>query len=87
MSKKKKLQPDDYIPQISGIVSEELGIDSDEILKPELRLIDDLHADEDHLAFIVVEIENTLMITIPDCAEEKFTTVKDIYDCVAQVLA
>jgi acyl carrier protein len=83
--KNKKRALDDCKKTVDSILIEELGIQNDEELVPSLE-IQALNPDPDDLVYIVVRLEDELEITIPDGAEEKFKTIKDIYDCVERLI-
>jgi acyl carrier protein len=83
MARKRKIP--DHRETIDAILIDELDIECDDILVPSARLIEDLNGDADAPVYIAVRLENELEIELPDGAEEKFITVKDVYDCISRI--
>lgn len=63
--------------KVKGIVVEQLGT-SEELVTMEATLIDDLSADSLDIVELVMSIEETFEIEIPDEAAEKIVTVGDV---------
>lgn len=61
---------------VSKIIAEQLGIDASEI-RPESRLIEDLHADSLDIVELVMDVEEKFDIEIPDDSLAKMKTVGD----------
>lgn len=62
--------------KIQGIIAEVLNIDASKI-EPETTFVDDLGADSLDVLQIVMAIEDTFDIKIPDDATDKIVTVSD----------
>ena len=67
--------------KIQDIISEVLGVEKNEITM-ESNLTDDLNADSLDALDIVTEIEEKLLVKIPDEDFTKFATVKDIVEYI-----
>lgn len=67
---------------IKEIISNHLGIDTDEITR-ESYLQDDLNADPLTLADLIVSIEDEFKVEIPLDESQKFQKVEDIIDYIA----
>ena len=65
----------DVEAEVKKIISEQLGIDEDEIT-PDSHFADDLEADSLDTVELVMAFEEEFDITIPDEIAEKITTVK-----------
>jgi acyl carrier protein len=81
---RRKPTAEDQKEIIDLILSEELELEAYDSLLPSAKLAS-FDPDPDAIAFIIVRLEDDLLITIPDGAEEKLVTVKDVYDCVARI--
>ncbi len=62
--------------QVIGIISEQLGIDEEEV-KLEASFVDDLGADSLDIVELVMALEEEYGIEIPDEDAEKIKTVQD----------
>ncbi|WP_067780506.1 acyl carrier protein [Actinomyces vulturis] len=62
---------------VVGIISEESGVDADQITD-ETKLAEDLDIDSLGLLTIATQVEQELDITIEDSAATSFTTVSDV---------
>ncbi len=62
--------------QVIGIISEQLGLDEEEI-KLEASFVDDLGADSLDIVELVMALEEEYGIEIPDEDAEKIKTVQD----------
>jgi acyl carrier protein len=69
-------QPNKLEEQVSKIVVEQLGATRDEIV-PEASFIDDLGADSLDIVELVMAMEETFDIEIPDEDAEKIQTIGD----------
>lgn len=67
--------------KIQKIISEQLGIDSDEI-KLESSFIDDLGADSLDIVELIMALETEFDIEIPDEEAEKVKTVGDVVEYI-----
>ncbi len=64
------------LEKVTEIVSEQLGVDSSDVL-PDSRFVEDLKADSLDVVELVMEFEDEFSITIPDDDYEKILTVGD----------
>lgn len=67
--------------KVIGIVSEQLGVPSEEVSRSS-SFVDDLKADSLDVVELVMEFEDEFEITIPDEDYEKITTVGDAIDYI-----
>lgn len=67
--------------KVIEIVSEQLGVDKDEINRPS-SFVADLKADSLDVVELVMEFEDNFGITIPDDDYEKIQTVGDAVDYI-----
>jgi acyl carrier protein len=72
--------------QVSDIIVEQLGITKSEIV-PEASFIDDLGADSLDIVELVMAMEETFDIEIPDDDAEKIQTIGDAFSYVKERLA
>ena len=63
--------------QLKTMIADQLGVSEDEV-KPETRLKEDLKADSATVMMLVMDIENEFDIEIEDDAIEKVKTVADL---------
>ena len=63
--------------QLKTMIADQLGVSEDEV-KPETRLKEDLTADSATVMMLVMDIENEFDIEIEDDAIEKVKTVADL---------
>jgi len=66
---------DDILTKVQGIVSEQLGVDKEEV-KPEASFANDLGADSLDTVELVMALEEEFDIEIPDEAAEGIATVE-----------
>jgi len=64
------------LEKVTGIVSEQLGVEEDKVLA-ESSFVEDLKADSLDVVELVMEFEDEFSITIPDDDYEKILTVGD----------
>ncbi|MCA9116362.1 MAG: acyl carrier protein [Planctomycetaceae bacterium] len=69
--------------KVVGIVSEQLSVPREEVLRPS-SFIDDLKADSLDVVELVMEFEDEFEITIPEDDYEKIRTVGDAIDYIQQ---
>lgn len=62
--------------RVTGIVVEQLGLDSDKV-HPESKFVDDLGADSLDTVELVMALEEEFDIEIPDEEAEKITTLRE----------
>lgn len=67
--------------KVKNIISEQLGIDADEI-KMESSFIDDLGADSLDVVELIMALETEFDLEIPDEEAEKISTVGDVVDYI-----
>ena len=67
--------------KIKQIIAEQLGLSEDEV-KLEASLVDDLGADSLDIVELVMAMEEEFEMEIPDEDAERIVTVKDILDYV-----
>ena len=71
--------------RVSEIIVEQLGITKEEIV-PEASFIDDLGADSLDIVELVMAMEETFDIEIPDDDAEKIQTIGDAFSYVKERL-
>ena len=65
------------LDQLKGMVAEQLGVSENEV-KPESRLKEDLGADRASVMMLVMDVESEFGIEVEDDAIEKVKTVADM---------
>ena len=63
--------------KLKGMIADQLGVSEDEV-KPEARLKEDLKADSASVMMLVMDIESEFEIEVEDDAIEKVKTVADM---------
>lgn len=63
--------------RLREIVANQLGVDQDEVV-PEARILDDLGADSLDVVELVMALEESFDIIVPDEDVESLTTVADV---------
>ncbi|MCP5326220.1 MAG: acyl carrier protein [Oceanospirillaceae bacterium] len=76
----------DIQQRLFNVVSEQLGVEVDKIT-PASRFIEDLGADSLDTVELIMAIEEQLDIEIQDSEAEKFFTVQDVLDYIANHVA
>jgi acyl carrier protein len=71
----------DIIGEVKRVIQEQLDVEEASI-KPDSRFIDDLGADSLAIVELVLKLEETFGITIPDTESEKIRTVQDAIDYI-----
>jgi len=71
------------LERVTDIVSEQLGVDKDELSK-DTSFVNDLGADSLDTVELVMELEEEFDINIPDDAAEKIQTVGQAVDFIDQ---
>lgn len=69
--------------RVTDIVSEQLGVDKDNV-SPETSFVNDLGADSLDTVELVMELEEEFDINIPDDAAEKIQTVGQAVEFIEQ---
>lgn len=77
---------DDLLARLREIVSKQLGVELSEVV-PEARILDDLGADSLDVVELVMALEETYDIIVPDEDAEGLQTVADIQAYIAQKTA
>jgi acyl carrier protein len=72
--------------KVIDIIADKLGIEK-ETITPESHVIDDLGADSLDVVELIMALEETFDIEIPDEDAEKIRTVQDIFDYIDRVVA
>jgi acyl carrier protein len=67
--------------KVKDIISDQLGIDADEI-SMESSFIDDLGADSLDIVELIMSLESEFDLEIPDEDAEKITLVSDVVDYI-----
>lgn len=70
--------------KIKDIVIEQLGIEDPDSIQMDTNMIKDLEADSLYVIEVIMAIEEEFDIEIPDEDAEKFTTMEDIVNYVAE---
>ena len=65
------------LEKLKGMVAEQLGVSEDEV-KPESRLKEDLQADSASVMMLVMDVESEFGIEVEDDAIETVKTVADM---------
>ena len=65
------------LDQLKGMVAEQLGVSENEV-KPESRLKEDLGSDSASVMMLVMDVESEFGIEVEDDAIEKVKTVADM---------
>jgi acyl carrier protein len=73
----------DIMSEVKRVIQEQLDVDPASITT-ESRFIDDLGADSLAIVELVLKLEETFQITIPDSESEKIRTVKDAISYIQQ---
>jgi acyl carrier protein len=71
--------------KVIGIVSEQMGVDKDEVT-PETSFINDLNADSLDTVELVMEFEDEFDMSIPDEEAEKIQTVGAAIDYITKIM-
>jgi acyl carrier protein len=83
MGASEKLIDSDLAVRIRALVAEQLGVDPSE-LSPDANILEDLGADSLDVVEMVMAIEETFDIEIPDEDAEAIRTVGDVESYVSQ---
>ena len=70
--------------KIRDIVAEQLGVDADKVTM-ESSFVDDLGADSLDIVELVMALEETFGVEIPDSEAEKISTVGDVVEYVKNI--
>ena len=67
--------------RVRNLVAEQLGVDLAEV-RPDAHILDDLGADSLDVVELVMALEESFDIEIPDSAVEGLRTIADVEDCL-----
>jgi acyl carrier protein len=76
----------ELVGRICSLVADQLGVDVAEIT-PEASILDDLGADSLDIVELVMSLEDTFDIEVPDEEVEGMRTIGDIQQCVLSHVA
>ena len=76
----------DLAARLKDIVANQLGVDQGEVV-PEARILDDLGADSLDVVELVMALEETFDIVVPDEDVEGLETVADVQSYIASKTA
>jgi len=76
----------ELVQQVRGLIAEQLGVDAAE-MTAEANILDDLGADSLDVVELVMAIEETFDIEIPDDDAEGIRTIGDVESYVIKRLA
>jgi acyl carrier protein len=74
---------DDIMSKVRRVIQEQLDVE-DSRIKPESRFVDDLGADSLAIVELVLKLEETFGVTIPETESEKIRTVQDAVNYIQQ---
>ena len=72
--------------KLKGMIADQLGVSEDEV-KPEARLKEDLKADSASVMMLVMDIESEFEIEVEDDAIEKVKTVADMVKYIEEKMS
>ena len=75
----------DIQAKVKKIIAEQLSVAEEDVV-PEASFVDDLGADSLDLVELIMAMEETFDVSIPDEDAEKIKTVKDAMDYIAKYL-
>ena len=71
--------------RVKNIVVEQLGVNPEQVTR-EARFVDDLEMDSLDVVQVVMAIEDTFGIQVPDDATEHMSTVQDAVDAIREAV-
>ncbi len=77
--------PEDVLRRLKALVADKLGVD-ESLITPEASFVEDLNADSLDLVELIMSLEETFSIEIPDEDAEKIQTVRDAMDYLEERL-
>lgn len=80
------MKKEEILEKLRGIIVDQLGVNADDVTM-EATFVDDLSADSLDIVELVMNIEETFEIEIPDSAAEKIVTVGDVVDYIQEKCA
>ena len=69
--------------KVKALVAEQLGVPIDRVV-PEAKIVDDLGADSLDTVELVMALEETFNVEIPDEDAEKILSIQDVYDYISK---
>lgn len=76
------MEPDEIFAKVKEVIVEQLSVDEDDVTA-EASFIDDLGADSLDIVELVMALEDTFEISIPDEEAESIKTVGDAVEYIA----
>ena len=73
------------LDKIKSIVVDQLGVDEDQVTE-DASFVDDLGADSLDIVDLIMNLEETFNIEIPDSDAEKVATVGDVVDYIKNLV-
>ncbi len=80
------MKKEEILEKLRGIIVDQLGVNAEDVTM-EATFVDDLSADSLDIVELVMNIEETFEIEIPDSAAEKIVTVGDVVDYIQEKCA
>ncbi len=80
------MKKEEILEKLKGIIVDQLGVNAEDVTM-EATFVDDLSADSLDIVELVMNIEETFEIEIPDSAAEKIVTVGDVVDYIQEKCA
>lgn len=80
------MKKEEIFEKLRGIIVDQLGVNAEDVTM-EATFVDDLSADSLDIVELVMNIEETFEIEIPDSAAEKIVTVGDVVDYIQEKCA
>lgn len=80
------MKKEEILEKLKEIIVDQLGVNADDVTM-EATFVDDLSADSLDIVELVMNIEETFEIEIPDSAAEKIVTVGDVVDYIQEKCA
>lgn len=77
------MKKEEILEKLKGIIVDQLGVNAEDVTM-EATFVDDLSADSLDIVELVMNIEETFEIEIPDSAAEKIVTVGDVVDYIQE---
>ncbi len=80
------MDPNEMKSKVIDIISNQLGVEK-EVITPEASVVDDLGADSLDVVELVMALEESFDLEIPDEDAEKIRTVQDIFAYLSSHMA
>jgi len=80
------MDKNDVAKKVSAIISRQLEVPSD-LVEPKSSIERDLNADSIARVELLLELEETFEVSIPDRDSERIETVQDAIDCISSRVA